>query len=552
MEGETTFCDICQEIASLIDDCYKFQKAIFNEENQLPFSPRELEFDPKEISLGTLKDLQSRIECTSCQDITRSLHHPYPDGKEPPAHVVWEVEWLPNQGLFISQDLEPTGLQLNLQCLENPNQAHAVGRLFNPRQVNVELLRQWIDCCHTSHTDHCHKIEIPSPLSHIYLIDVVEGCLISANIETRYVALSYVWGDFRTIQTTKRNLAYLQRPGSIDVGGSNLKFGKTIEDALRLVLLLGERYLWVDCLCIVQDDLNTKRNFLDAMGSIYANAYLTIVAADGKDADHGLRGLGHGSQARSISCDIVRFPYGIDVIAHRDRAWYPEDSPWESRAWTFQEALFSRRVMIFNGTVSWFCRAAVWEEHVNDPTEDVAYSSVANPATLVPFAVRSPTWPDLNRWAELVEQFNTRKLTFDKDAMDAFAGLRSIFDGQFSGGILWGIPEMYFDICIIWEPRNVLRRRRAYNHGILADSLPSWSWVAWEGDFSLLGAIVHLYNNARDEPPIDSKYIKMQPLAQWYKSREPTSTLYPIMNVDHGVRLHHANLPMEQLPTGWT
>ena len=552
MEGETTFCDTCHGIASLIDVYYKYKKAKFNSENGLPFSPSELEVDYEKISLGTLEVLQSRIECTSCQDIARSLHHLHPGRKEPLAHVDWTFECIPEQGLFICEDLEPDGTQLNLRCLENPNQAYEVGRLFNPRQVNVELLRQWIDCCHISHREHCHEVGIPSPLPYIYLIDVVEGCLISANIETRYVALSYVWGDFRTIQTTKSNLTYLQRPGSLDVGGSNLNFGKTIEDALRLVLLLGERYLWVDCLCIVQDDSNTKRDFLNAMGSIYANAYFTIVAADGHHADHGLRGLGNGSQDRSVGCNIIRFPFETDVVAHRDRAWYPEDSPWKSRAWTFQEALFSRRVMIFNGTVSWFCRAAVWEEHVNDPTEDVAYSSVANPATSVPFAARSPTWPDLDRWADLVEKFNARKLTFDEAVMDAFAGLRSIFDGQFSGGILWGIPEMYFDICIIWKPRNVLRRRTAYNHAILADSLPSWSWVAWEGDVSLLGALVHLYDEARTVSSIDGTFIKMQPLAQWYKSREPTSTLYPIMNVDHGVRLHHANLQMEQLPTGWT
>ena len=514
----------------------------------MPFSPSELEVGDGKISLGTLEVLQSRTECTSCQDIARSLHHLHSDRKEPLAHVDWTFECVLEQGLVIYRELEPGGAHLNLRCLDNPNQAHEVGRLFNPRQVNVELLRQWVGCCHTSHTDHCHKIEIPSPLSHIYLIDVVEGCLISANIETRYVALSYVWGDFRTIQTTRRNFTYLQRPGSIDIGGSNLKFGKTIEDALRLVLLLGERYLWVDCLCIVQDDSDTKRDFLNAMGSIYANACFTIVAADGKDADHGLRGLGHGSQDRSVGCNIIRFPFETDVVAHRPRAWYPKDSPWESRAWTFQEALFSRRVMIFNGTVSWFCRAAVWEEHVNGPTEDVAYSSVANPVTLVPFATRSPTWPDLTRWVTLVEDFNTRKLTFDEDVMDAFAGLRSIFDGQFNGGILWGIPEMYFDICIIWSPRNVLRRRTAYNHAILADSLPSWSWVAWEGDVNLVAAPVILDN----QPQFDFQYINVQPLALWYKSRKPTSTLYPIMNIDHGLRLHHANLQMEQLPKGWT
>ena len=518
MEEEVTFCDTCRKFASLIDGYYRYRKAIFKKDNGLPFSQRELEVDNELISLGTLKDLQNSIGCTSCRDIARSLVQ---DGRGPPAHDVLRLIVARYAGLEIWAD-DMSKLYLDLLRLEMPNEAHKVGRLFNSQKVNVELLRKWIGCCHTSHRDHCLKIERPRLLPDIILIDVVEGCLISANMETRYVALSYVWGDFNTIQATKENLMQLQRPGSIDVSVCNLKLGKTVEDALRLVSLLGERHLWVDRLCIVQDDLDMKQKSLNAMGLIYANAYFTIVAAEGHHADHGLRGLGHGSQDRSVGCDVIRFPFKNDVIARRHRAWYPEDSPWESRAWTFQEALFSRRLMIFNGTVSWYCRVATWEEHVNNPTEDVALVSVAaNEGKYVPFTALTPPWPDLNMWGELVEQFNRRNLTFDDDVMNASAGLTSIFDSRFSGGILWGIPEMFFDYCIIWRPRDVLRRRRGYNHARLADSLPSWSWVAWKGDIDLPAALMILHN----DPQSDNEYIRIQSLTQWFKSREPTSSL---------------------------
>ena len=202
---------------------------------------------------------------------------------------------------------------------------HEVGRTFSIRQININLLRQWISCCYISHGEHCHDIELPTPLHQIYLIDVEEGCLVSADIETRYVALSYVWGDFESVQTVKSNLMHLRKPGSIDINVSGLKIANTIKDAMRLVSLLGERYLWVDRLCIVQDDLYTKQAYLNSMGSIYSNVYFTIVAADGQNADHGLRGLGHGSQARAVSCDIVRFLNNTDVLVHRPRECYPEN-----------------------------------------------------------------------------------------------------------------------------------------------------------------------------------------------------------------------------------
>ncbi len=385
------------------------------------------------------------------------------------------------------------------------------------------------------------------PLHHIYLIDVEEGCLVSARTETRYIALNYVWGDIKTLQTTKRNLMHLKKPRSIGGGLGNPKVSNTIKDAMLLVALLGERYLWVDCLCIVQDELDTKQACLNAMGPIYSNAIFTIVAADGHNADHGLRGLGHGSENRTSSCDIVRFPYETDVLVHRSRAWDSQDSPWASRAWTFQEALFSRRILFFNGMISWFCRTAIWQEHVTSPTEDEAYA-ITHEAFTNGFhlAARKPAWPDLERWADMVEDYNKRKLTFDRDVIDAFAGTSSVFNSCFSGGILWGIPEMFFDYCLVWSPMKVLRRRE-YNHALSEHTFPSWSWVAWEGDIILVAAPPILHNH----PQIDNQLIQIQPLARWYKSREPASPLSPVENIYSSLQLNHDKSRPEQLPTGW-
>jgi Heterokaryon incompatibility protein (HET) len=65
----------------------------------------------------------------------------------------------------------------------------------------------------------------------------------------------------------------------------------TVKDAIDLVESLGERYLWVDSLCIVQDDDEWKCSQINNMASIYANSHLTIIAADGDSSDYGLRGL---------------------------------------------------------------------------------------------------------------------------------------------------------------------------------------------------------------------------------------------------------------------
>ena len=71
----------------------------------------------------------------------------------------------------------------------------------------------------------------------------------------------------------------------------DIEIPKTIRHAIELVGLLGERYLWVDRLCICQDDEETKASQIDIMGDIYGNALVTIIAASGWDANHGLRGI---------------------------------------------------------------------------------------------------------------------------------------------------------------------------------------------------------------------------------------------------------------------
>jgi Heterokaryon incompatibility protein (HET) len=109
---------------------------------------------------------------------------------------------------------------------------------------------------------------------------------------------------------------------------------------MRLTELLGERYLWVGALCIVQDvDNDIKAAQLDSMASIYNNTYVTIIAANGWDADHGLRGIKRVTEPRHCSSDNQRdFRESLQ----------PHSSIWYSRAWILQELIFSRLIIMFH------------------------------------------------------------------------------------------------------------------------------------------------------------------------------------------------------------
>jgi hypothetical protein len=97
----------------------------------------------------------------------------------------------------------------------------------------------------------------------------------------RYIALSHRWGGSRTLTTTTSSLK--QRLSGIawnDVP-------KTFQNAITITRLLHVRYLWIDSLCIIQDDIKDWEIESSNMASVYQNAYLTIAASSSTGSSSG-------------------------------------------------------------------------------------------------------------------------------------------------------------------------------------------------------------------------------------------------------------------------
>jgi hypothetical protein len=258
---------------------------------------------------------------------------------------------------------------------------------LDPSWVDCDQIIRWLHICDEQHGDHCggdsHQRTWPR-----WLVDVDQLCLVSASdTATRYFALSYVWGRIGSFQATKANLERLQQADALRSPEPRLP--KTIQDAIFLVRRLGGRYLWVDQLCIPQDDEAVKSVELGAMAAIYRNAYATIVAAHG---EHATRSL-HGVQTVPRSCGRREEPKAFErrdslhVPDRRSRTTraFPSKAKdprsmgnremmqrlgrvslrftWSSRGWTFQEELFSpRKIYFHNDTVKWACHGRFFRE----------------------------------------------------------------------------------------------------------------------------------------------------------------------------------------------
>ncbi|KAH9204582.1 heterokaryon incompatibility protein-domain-containing protein, partial [Leptodontidium sp. 2 PMI_412] len=119
------------------------------------------------------------------------------------------------------------------------------------------------------------------------VIDCQEMCIVDAPPSCRFVALSYVWGKLRVLLLLKENRHLSEQPKALE----REVLPKTVQESILLTRMLGERYLWVDALCIVQDDDSLKIPQITQMDKIYLSAALTIVSAGGDNAHAGLAGL---------------------------------------------------------------------------------------------------------------------------------------------------------------------------------------------------------------------------------------------------------------------
>jgi hypothetical protein len=126
----------------------------------------------------------------------------------------------------------------------------------NPKDNEFWRLLKWLDSCEECQYDvpldeeESSQLKIHEKLQlYSKVIDVHRRRIVKAPKGCRYLALSYVWGGMNLSLLTRRSEALFEQEGSIELE----KFPKTICDPIELCRELGERYLWIDSMCITQD-----------------------------------------------------------------------------------------------------------------------------------------------------------------------------------------------------------------------------------------------------------------------------------------------------------
>jgi hypothetical protein len=385
------------------------------------------------------------------------------------------------------QLMQNSAKQLGLECL-----GYGKEMLQIP---DAGLPREWLDECLNDHGLLCsqpgsgsdQELSIRRP-SLLRVIDVKERRLVELPDGSHYIALSYCWPRKPGLTNTRASKIDFGEKGSISMSNG---LTETISDACSFVWDLRERYLWVDALCIVQDDGADKAHQMNQMDLVYGNALLTIVIAPDKtEAEQsGLPGYRIKTNSRH---QIVHKSHGIELSIPKpcleDVILYTR---WETRGWTFQESHLSRRLLFFTSQQLYYqCACGVrCEDTAGEgliPTAFVRHSTnLWNPKSAHDhdtddnwgdmFLSRS-AYTDMNRLLRthdlLLTDFCSRELSFPSDVLNAFQGLLKVFSDSMSTEFYAGLPVRWLDHSLLWQLYGAGKRRSGF---------PSFSWAGWEG-----------------------------------------------------------------------
>lgn len=358
------------------------------------------------------------------------------------------------------------------------------------------IAKAWLNNCIRNHAS-CRKHEsadenwLPTRLveisweddtiGNVRLVTTTNEFSIAAS-SVQYATLSHCWGTKTFFRLKRSNLDALHAAIPL----ANLP--RTFQEAFYLCGSLGIRYIWIDSLCIVQDDVQDWQSESIQMDQIYANGIINIAAGASEDSSEGLFRQRSGSSA--LQCPLVVSTEGMwppeqhegiaDFIkrAKRDegtlfeRCYFVSKDDWQRsvhqstlarRGWVLQERLLSPRILTF-GTrqIYWQCGETSCNEE-GSPTDD-DYTLKMQFATMLS-GTSDWDWEDslsassLDIWRSVVTDYSQTRLTKHTDRLVALSGLAKTFcrampHNQYLAG-MWkdSLPnDLLWEVCYVEGP----------------------------------------------------------------------------------------------------
>jgi hypothetical protein len=332
-----------------------------------------------------------------------------------------------------------------------------------------------------------------------------------------YAALSYCWGGAQPVQTTAATINAMMNGIKCET------FPKTLQDAIEATRKLQLRYLWVDSLCIIQDDPADVAKEITMMPQVYKEAYVTISAECAKTCRDGFL---HERPPPMSAYWSFKLPFrcpdgqlGHVILENRQPA-NASNAPIHARAWTLQETLLSPRFVGYGERgIEWRCPSyRITDEMVEADTDD--YHFLKGKHTIpsehhylscrdrIGFeetrSTKEAGIDSVRTWHDIVEVYTARKLTVPSDKLPAIAAVAQELAPSICSEYLGGLWSGVVGYELLWKVEEPLPRPATWR-------APTWSWASVD---SIVEYLPISTEDAQD-PVVELVANEIQPLDEF-------------------------------------
>ncbi|KAH6889644.1 hypothetical protein B0T10DRAFT_571612 [Thelonectria olida] len=348
-------------------------------------------------------------------------------------------------------------------------------------ETHLKVLREWIRSCDSTHECLPQRLDfVPRRLLDIgdSKSDMVRLLEISLSLRKpkKYAALSHRWGSpqqHAKFCALKSNIETLMRGFEVSL------LPKTFRDAVHIARGLKLDYLWIDSICIVQDDSSDWDAESKLMEQVFSSAYCTIAASCASGTSDGF--LKSRPERRCIPMKLGDETY-YACEAIDDFHSHVDQSELNQRGWVMQERALSRRTIYFTELQSyWECGGGVRCETMTKMKNRKA--SFLGDANFPHSADKYVKGMKIEFFQDLYERFSKLALSRVSDRPVAIKGVEARLLDTFhtSGG--YGIFDIYLYRSLLWQRGCESLSRIPTTRG---NPVPSWSWMAYDGGIRYL------------------------------------------------------------------
>ncbi|KAL2066999.1 hypothetical protein VTL71DRAFT_1423 [Oculimacula yallundae] len=364
----------------------------------------------------------------------------------------------------------------------------------NSTRDGLSLAKIWLDDCESCHRQ-CQDVSVPNFVPTRLINIALDRPHLQVMSKTsdfiKYTTLSHCWGAVKRPVLTKERLhSFLNCIPDEAIS-------TTFSDAIFIAKFLGYQYIWIDSLCIMQDDVDDWTRESTSMSNVYGKSALNISAAAARDGSYGC----FFTRQEQWQCKIYNpFMTGsTDLIALPNdfRAIMLDDMPLMKREWVLQERILAPRTL--------HCAASqlFWECNDLDACECLPLGYNKSDYENRSIGSTDDIWAAVKAWENLTSVFSQCALTLPNDKLMAISGIARVTASQnpVLGQYIAGMWRTSLETQLCWyvvHEGGDIARPETYR-------APSWSWAASDGrvEFEFLHdcfgqSLLELYITVRD------------------------------------------------------